>query len=120
MLKTVKTLLDGADNVVRLIGVAANLALVSAFAWATNKLYGRATNAWEAIGPVPNIDVPSLTTWATSPGATDKLIAMGSVWVYAILALGCGWMTILGLRWCYHLVLVIVQQMKMQTEKALA
>lgn len=120
MLKTMKTVLNGLDGAVRLMGVAANLVLVSGFAWATNKLYGKATSAWETVGPIPKLDIPSLTNWATSPGSVDKVIAMGSLWVYAILAVGCGWMTILGLRWCYHLALAIVQQLKVHTEKALA
>lgn len=120
MLKTMKTVLNGLDGTLRLMGIAANLALVSGFAWATNKLYDKATSAWETVGPIPKLDIQSLTTWATSPGVVDKLIAMGSLWVYAILAIGCGWMTILGMRWCYHLLLAIVQQLKVQADKALA
>lgn len=117
ILTTVKTVLNGLDRTVRLFGVAANLALVFGFGWATSKLYSKATSAWSSIGTVPKFDVPSLTVWATEPGALDKLIAVGSMWAYAILALGCGWMTVLGLRWCYHLVLSIIQDLKIQFDK---
>ena len=120
MLKAAKTALNGLDGTLRMVGIGVNLALVSGFAWATNKLYDKALNAWHAIGPIPKLDIGSLTVWATDPGAVDKLIAAGSLWVYGILAVGCGWMTLLGLRWCYHLALSLVQQLKLQTDKALA
>jgi hypothetical protein len=120
MLKAAKTFLNGLDGTVRLFGVGANLALVSGFAWATNKLYGRATDAFQTIGPIPTLDIPSLTAWATDPTAVGKLVAMGSLWIYAIMAVGCGWMTVLGLRWCYHLVLSVIQNLKLQADKALA
>ena len=120
MFNTMKTILNGLDGTVRLAGVVMNLALVSVFAWATSTFYGKAAAANGAIGHVPKPELAALTAWATSPGATDKLIATGSLWVYAILAIGCGWMTLLGLRWCYHLVLSIVQQMKLQADKIAA
>jgi hypothetical protein len=120
MFNALKTTLNGLDGTLRLAGVAANLTLISGFAWATNKLYGKATAAYGAIGPLPKPDIAAVTAWATAPAAADKLLAMGSLWVYAIFAIGCGWMTILGLRWCYHLALALVQQLKLQADKVAA
>lgn len=120
MFNAMKTVLNGLDGTVRLAGAATNLALVGGFAWATNKLYGKAIAAYGAIGPLPKPETVSLTAWATAPGAIDRLLAVGSLWVCAILAIGCGWMTLLGLRWCYHLALAFVQQLKLQADKAAA
>jgi hypothetical protein len=120
ILKTAKTALTGLEWAVKCAGVAANLSLVTVFGWATSKSYEKATNALSNVGALPEFDVSAIIAWASDPATLDKVVAAGSFWAYAVVALGCGWMTILGLRWCYHFILSIIQNLRLQTAKALA
>lgn len=120
ILKPVKTILKGLDGTVKIIGIATNLTLVAGFAWVANEFYGKASIAWNEVGNMPALTAHDLAAWVADPAALTKVISAGSVWVYGIIAAGCAWMTILGLRWSYHMLIAIIQNLKMQADKASA
>jgi len=89
-------------SILRGAGDVANAAAAFAFGWATLALWSAAAGHWEAAGPLPPITGETLRAVLDDPAAYTGLWHLGAAWVLLVAALGCAWMTVLGVRWCHH------------------
>lgn len=129
MSNAIRHLLTTIDGVVRIAGVATNAALLGGFGWATSCLATRAKEEYLSVSTLPSpstllgmLSNPE-TMWAavsliTNAQTHHKLQSGALFWVYLVLAAGCGWMTLLGLRWAYHTILAAIQLGKNAANKA--
>lgn len=99
------TMLDAAHGSISAAGAAANIAMMTGFAWATAHLWGVASEAFASAGGVPSLSVSHLQALATDPALPSMAAGYATAWFASVGAAGCAFMTALGIRWAYHALL---------------
>ena len=95
------------ESVVRKGGAAFNAILLGAFLYAALSLYGYGTEKLEEAGGTGHLlaalSGPSeAAAFALSPGAAGRIASYAAAWLSLVAAAGCGWMSLLGMRWFFH------------------
>jgi hypothetical protein len=102
----------GAEQVLRKIGGAFNVALAAGFAWAAFRLYGEAAARLELAGGLPPLSFEAAKAIVLSPVAPAVAGNLGIAWLCAVAAAGCGFMALLGARWSFHAGLRLVSSLR--------
>jgi hypothetical protein len=99
MSKSIATVIEKS---LRFVGVGANIAILGIFAWSTYQFAQAAQSNFEQLLPMPEFSMESLITLLFAPETPLKALAATKMWLFFVMAAGCGWMTLLGARWLYH------------------
>jgi hypothetical protein len=97
--------ISGMHSIIRMAGDAFNVASLFAFGFATIWFKSSASEHFSRIESYPEVSVTGVVEYLKSADVYSNATDIGLAWLYTVATLGCGWMTILGLRWGYHFVL---------------
>lgn len=92
----------------RVIGDLANLAMAMIFIVATLVFHDRMhvfIAAGGGFAKPSDLGLAWVARQAQDPALLSHVISWSAAWGCGIAALGCAWMSILGLRWTYHALL---------------
>ncbi|NTF17559.1 hypothetical protein G6L37_04050 [Agrobacterium rubi] len=99
------TIADAIHGTLSSAGTAVNIALVGGFAWATARLWSLAEASFSKAGGVPPISAGHIHALASDPALSSIASSYVIAWFSVVGAVGCAFMTALGIRWGYHALL---------------
>jgi hypothetical protein len=112
MKDAIRTIAALVDAIFRSGGVIINLVTFGVFIYTCLWAKAGLIENLAIIGPLPALNMQSAMTLAHDPLLVAKLVAGAKAWGFGIVAVGTGWMSLLGLRWTFHACLALIHRLK--------
>lgn len=94
----------------RTAGDVANAVAMIAFGWAALSLQALCLVHFAEAGGIPRLDMGVISGIVADPSSGWRYLHLVFAWGYGVASVGCAWMTVLGLRWNYHLLIRVLNR----------